>query len=405
MIKYSDTQLSDFVEIQQCCALENEDLLLAKARELLGASKKTPHVHTSSQDPKGIAKDALGIMQAFDDISGELALTGDTASKNQWGDNYKKHQRMLEESVKLAELGSKHIEGFYDNVVSRFGKDNVDWEKDKNLIADFAKANNRQEIVDQTAKASQKFTDLKNDTYSFQGQFAAAADKKGQAYSSELKKMNTERKNLQARLDSNRSSAAQIQNSVDRTAGPGFLLGWIVRGVLSLLGIGTFNMAGGRFAALQQEEQVLANNVSNMSSRLASLAQTWAVAHANFVTLEELLQSVNESASRTSFMQRMDLISNSISTLLSDMSAYKNAVAPGGALVKPVKKTAKYDISRIYGWSDGGGGAANFDNTRPDLNPDSPIATIFVVSGWVVDAVQMDPLFDVIMVRIEEPVK
>ncbi|KAG8695058.1 hypothetical protein FRC09_009416 [Ceratobasidium sp. 395] len=420
MVEYSDTQVSDFVEIQQCCALENEDLLLTKAGELLDASKKTPHVHTSSQDPKGIAKDALGVMQAFDDISGELALTGDTASKNQWDNNYRKYQSMLGETVKLAELGSKYIQGFYDTVVSRFGKDDVDWEKDKNLIADFVKANNGQEIVNRTAQASQKFTDLKNDTYSFQSQFAAAADRKGQAYSSQLKQMNTERKNLQARLDSNRSSAAQIQNSMNRTAGPGFLLGWIVRGVLSLLGIGTFNMAGGRLAALQQEEQglmrdkaaldqragalaqkesylaqtryavaVLADDVSDISGRLDSLAQTWAVAHANFVALGELLQSVNESASRTSFMRRMDLISKSTSTLLSDMSAYKNAIAPGGNLVRPVKKAAKYDISRIYGWSDMGGGAANFDDTRPDLNPDSPIATIYVASGWVVDAIHV----------------
>ncbi|KAG9091066.1 hypothetical protein FRC07_011940, partial [Ceratobasidium sp. 392] len=420
MVEYSNTELSDFVEIQQCCALENEDLLLAKAGELLDASKKTPHVHNPAQDPKGIAKDALGVMQAFDDISGELGATGDTASKNQWDNNYKKYQSMLEETVKLAEQGSKYIQGFYDTVVSRFSKDDVDWEKDKNLIADFVKANNGQDIVNRTAQASQKFTDLKNDTYSFQGQYAAAAEKKGQAYSSELKRMNAERKNLQSRIDSNRSSAAQIQNSMNRTAGPGFLLGWIVTGVMSLLGVGTFNMANSRLAGLQQEEQglmkdkaaldqragalaqkesylaqtryavsVLADDVSDISGRLDSLAHTWAVAHANFVALGELLQNVNESASRGSFMRRMGLISRSTSTLLADMNAYKNTVAPGGALVKPVKKTAKYDISRIYGWSDRGGGAANFDDTRPDLNPDSPTATIFIVSGWVVDAIHV----------------
>lgn len=368
MAAYNDTELSDFVELQQCCALEQQDLLLAKAGGLLDASIKTLHVHSPAEDPKGIAKDAAGVLQSFENISGQLGAAKETAFKAQWDSNYKSYQGMLENTVKLAEQGSKYIQGFYDVVVSRFGKDDVDWDKDKNLIADFLKANKGQEVVDQTAQASQKFTDLKNDTQSFHEQYAAAAAKKGQIYSTELKRMEDDRRKLQSRIDSNRASTTQIQNAMSKAAGPGFLLGWLVRNALSLLGIGTFDMAGNRLQALGREEQdlvkekaaldqratvlaakqpavaqtqhaisMLADDASDISGRLDSLAQTWAIAHANFVALGELLQSASGSASRSSFMRRLDLISKSTAMITNDMRAYTNSVAPNGVLVKPVK--------------------------------------------------------------------
>ncbi|KAG8736308.1 hypothetical protein FRC10_009470, partial [Ceratobasidium sp. 414] len=46
-----------------------------------------------------------------------------------------------------------------------------------------------------------------------------------------------------------------------------------------------------------------------------------------------------------------------------------------------------YDISRMYGGSDGGGGVSPFDDTQADLHPTMPIADIFVTCGWVVDGI------------------
>ncbi|KAG8739583.1 hypothetical protein FRC10_005411 [Ceratobasidium sp. 414] len=438
------SDLSAYVEIQNCCVLDNEDTVLSNAKDLLQSAKSTPHVHsTSPADDSGqIAKDAVGVLQAFEDISAELGATNDATFKGQWDSNYKTYNDLLQDTVKLADQGSKYIQSFYDTVVSRFGKDDVDWEKDKDLIADFVKKNGGQQIVDQTAQASQKFTDLKHSTQAFHEEYAANATKKGQAYNATLQQMDGDRRKLQARLDrydrlcppasqanslimgapdSNRTSAAQLRSSMRRTAGPGFLLGWLVRAVLSVLGIGTFNVANDRIGTLEREEQqlvneraaldrqadaiakqesavvqtrhavsVLADNVSDLSVRLTTLAQTWAEAHANFVALGQLLQNATGSLSRTSFMRRLDLIAESTSALTTNMRAYINGVAPGGVMVKPVKKERPptYDISRMYGGSDRGGGASAFDDTQADLHPTMSIADIFVVSGWVVDAIQ-----------------
>ncbi|KAG9076724.1 hypothetical protein FRC06_009348, partial [Ceratobasidium sp. 370] len=439
------SDLSVYVQVQNCCVLDHEDTVLAEAQGLLQSAKSAPHVHSTSpaDDSKQIARDAVGVLQAFEDISAELGVTNDVTFKTSWDNNYKTYRDLLQDTVKLAEQGSNYIQGFYDTVVSRFGKDDVDWEKDKDLIADFVKNNGGQQIVDQTAQASQKFTDLKHSTQAFHEQYAANATNKGQAYNATLKQMDDDRRKLQARIDrydnpclsvnqadslvmdvpySNRTSAAQLRSSMRRTAGPGFLLGWLVRAVLTVLGIGTFNMANDRIGSLEREEQqlvneraaldqradaiakqesalvqtrhavsVLADNVSDLSVRLSTLAQTWAEAHANFVALGQLLQNATESLSRASFMRRLNLIAESTSALTANMRAYINEVAPCGVMVKPVKKVRPptYDISRMYGGSDRGGGASAFDDTQADLHPTMSIADIFVVSGWVVDAIHV----------------
>ncbi|QRV80671.1 hypothetical protein RhiJN_08686 [Ceratobasidium sp. AG-Ba] len=178
-------------------------------------------------------------------------------------------------------------------------------------------------------------------------------------------------------------------------------------------------MASARLGALQQEEQglvkeraalgqradvlakestlvqtrhavsVLADNVSDISGRLDSLANTWAVAHAKFVEPGKLLQNIDKSTSRSAFMWRIGLIAKQTVTLTTDIREYMYAVAPGGVLVKPVTKVRapSYDVSRMYGWSDRGGGAVEFDDTRVDLHATMPIAEIYVNSGWVVDGV------------------
>ncbi|KAG8685151.1 hypothetical protein FRC08_013272, partial [Ceratobasidium sp. 394] len=189
-----------------------------------------------------------------------------------------------------------------------------------------------------------------------------------------------------------------------RAAGPGFLLGWLIRGVLSLLGIGTFNVAGGRLGALESEEQkllneraaidrqaeaffkqesalaqtrygvsVLADNMSDISGRLDILAQTWAEANRNFVELGELLKLASETPSRGAFMGRLNLTAESTSALTANMRAYINDVAPGGVLVKP----QIYIRSRFMGAT----GTVTFDDTKDDLHPTMSIATIFMVVG------------------------
>ncbi|KAG9096336.1 hypothetical protein FRC06_008760 [Ceratobasidium sp. 370] len=413
MADIGDSDLAAYVEIQSCCILEQEDTVLAKAQELLRSSKSTPHVHNVSpaEDSRQVAKDAVGVLQAFENISAELGTTNDAAFKKQWDDNYKAYRELLEDTVKLAEQGSKYIQSFYDTVVARFGKDDVDWEKDKNLIADFVKANGGEKIVEQTTRASQKFADLKYNTQSFHEQYADNATKKGQVYNAKLKEINTNRSRVQARIDSptntwdsTRTSAAQLRGSMSRAAGPGFLLGWLVRGVLALLGIGTFNMAGSRLGALEREEQqllsekaaidqqadallkqesalaqtrygvsVLADNMSDISGRLDVLAQTWAEANRNFVEMGELLKLASESPSRGAFMGRLNLIAESTSTLTANMRAYMDDVAPGGVLVKP----QMYIRSRFIGTT----GTITFDDTKDDLHPTGPIATIFMVVG------------------------
>ncbi|KAG8685152.1 hypothetical protein FRC08_013273 [Ceratobasidium sp. 394] len=158
MADISDSDLAACVEIQGCCVLEQEDTVIAKAQELLRSSKSTPHIHNASpaEDSHQIAKDAVGVLQAFENISADLGTTSDAAFKKQWGDNYEAYRELLGDTVKLVEEGSKYIQSFYDTVVARFGKDDVDWEKDKNLIADFVKANGGDSIAEKTARASQR---------------------------------------------------------------------------------------------------------------------------------------------------------------------------------------------------------------------------------------------------------
>ncbi|KAG8681643.1 hypothetical protein FRC11_000832 [Ceratobasidium sp. 423] len=254
MADISDTELAAYVELHNCCVQDNEDAILTKAEEL---SRSAPHVHdiAPEDDSKKIAKDALGILQAFEDISSELGVTNDASFKNKWDENYKNYRGMLEDTVKLAQQGSEYIQSFNDQVLSRFSEDGVNWEKDRDLIAGFLKNKEGEQLMKQTAEASQKFTDLKYDTEAFHEMYADNATKKGQAYNVKLKEMDDNRRRIQSQIDSNRASSAQLRSSMRRTAGPGFLLGRLVRAVLSILGINTFNRADGRITQLEREEQ------------------------------------------------------------------------------------------------------------------------------------------------------
>ncbi|KAG8701205.1 hypothetical protein FRC11_012380, partial [Ceratobasidium sp. 423] len=309
---------------------------------------------------------------------------------------------------------------FNDQVLSRFSEDGVNWEQDRDLIADFLKNKEGEQLMKQTAEASQKFTDLKYDTEAFHEMYADNATKKGQAYNAKLKEMDDNRRRIQSQIDSNRASSARLRSSMRRTAGPGFLLGRLVRAVLSILGINTFNRADGRITELEREEQelvnkraaidsqadglakqesalaqtrhavsVLADNVSDISGRLNTLANTWSEIRFNIIRLGELLEDATEIKRQDvskDFMRRVRLIKEATSGLSANMQAYMNGVAPGGVIPQPVKrKPPTYDISRMYGNSDGGGGVQAFNDAQPDLDPAMSISEIRIFSGWVVD--------------------
>jgi len=142
MADIDDSDLAAYVEIQNCCVLEQEGFVLTKAQELLRSEKSAPHAHDviPADDSKQISQDAVGVLQAFENIGSELNFTNDTNLKKQWDDNYATYRNLLGDTVSLAEQGSKYIQSFYNTVVARFSRDDVDWEKDKNLIADFIKA-------------------------------------------------------------------------------------------------------------------------------------------------------------------------------------------------------------------------------------------------------------------------
>ncbi|KDN37497.1 hypothetical protein RSAG8_10096, partial [Rhizoctonia solani AG-8 WAC10335] len=420
MAEVNDTELAAYVEMHKCCVEDNEDTILANAEDLLYSSKSTPHVHNVSpaDDSQKIAKDAFGVLQAFEDISGELGVTNDATVKQQWDANAKNYRGMLEDTVKLAQEGSKYIQYLNDTLVlSNISEVSPDWEKNRELIASFIKNSEGEKFMKQTAEASQKFTDLKYDTQSFHNTYADNATKKGQAYNVKLKELDDNRRSIQSQIDSNRASSAQLRGSMQRTAGPGFLLGWLVRAVLSLLGVNTFNRGNSRIAELESQEQelvkkrtavdsqadglakqesalmqtrhavsVLADNVSDISGRLNTLAQTWSEIHFNIVRLGEMLNDAASDGDQYTFMRRMRLIQDSTSSLTANLQAYINGIAPGGVIPQPVKKKPPtYDISRMYGNSDGGGGVQAFNDAQPDLDPAMSISEIRIVSGWVVD--------------------
>jgi hypothetical protein len=87
-------------------------------------------------------------------------------------------------------------------------------------------------------------------------------------------------------------------------------------------------------------------------------------------------------------MMRIELIKESTSSLKDNFQSYINGVAPGGVIPQPIKKSPAYDISRMYGNSDGGGGVQAFNDAQPDLDPTMSISEINIVSGWVVDGFQ-----------------
>ncbi|CAE6458505.1 unnamed protein product [Rhizoctonia solani] len=419
MADISDTELAAYVELHNCCVQDNEDAILTKTEELLGSSKSTPHVHSigPEDDSQQIAKDALGVLQDFEDIGSELAVTNDASFKKKWDENAKSYRGTLEGTVKLAKQGSAFVQSFNDQVLSHFSEDGVNWENDRDRIADFLKNGELEKLMEQTAEASQKFTDLKYDTQAFHEMYADNATKKGQAYNAKLKEMDDNRRNIQSQIDRNRASSAQLQGSMRRAAGPGFLLGRLVRAVLSILGINTFNRADGRITQLQREEQelvnkraaidnqadglakqesalsqtrhavsVLADKVSDMSGRLNTLANTWAEIRFNIVRLAELLQDATEIKRQDDFVRRVKLVKQAMSGLSANMQTYIKGVAPGGVIPQPVKKKAPtYDISRMYGNSDGAGGVQAFNDAQPDLDPVMSISEIRIVSGWVVD--------------------
>ncbi|CAE6468401.1 unnamed protein product [Rhizoctonia solani] len=421
MAAVNDTELAAYIELHKCCVEDNEEAILAKGEELLLASKSTPHVHDTqpspSEDSQKIAKDAFGVLQAFEDISGEIGVTNDAAVKNQWDQHARNYRATLESTVKLAQQGTTYMQKLYDEVLSKIDDTDADWEKNKDLIEEFMKANPGESIMKQTAEASQKFTDIKYNTQAFHSTYADTAARKGQAYNARLKQMDDNRRNLQSQINSNRASASQLRGSMRRTAGPGFLFGWLVKAVLSILGINTFNTANSRVAQLQSEEQelikkrdaidgqadalakqesaliqtqhavsVVADKVSDVSGRLDAMARTWAEIHSTFIELGVMLKNATTSKSRVTFMARIRLIKESTSALTANMQAYIKGVAPGGVIPQPVKKRPLvYDISRMYGNSDGAGGVQAFNDALADLEPTMSISEITIPSGWVVD--------------------
>ncbi|GAB1522869.1 hypothetical protein RhiTH_005994 [Rhizoctonia solani] len=397
MAGVSDTELSAYVELHDCCIQDQEVTVVTKGNELLRSSKSATHVHDVSpaDDSQKIAKDAFGVLQAFEDISGEIGVTNDAAVKKQWDDNYKKYRTMLENTVKLAEQGSKYIQSFYDKVIANLSDNGSDWQNDKKLIADFIKNDKEGEkFIEQITNASQEFTNLKYSTQAFHQTYADNANKKGQAYNAKLKEMDDNRRNIQSQIDSNRAS---------------------------LLGVNAFNQANSRVAELEREEQelvkkraaidnqadslakqesaliktrhavsVVADNVSDISGRLTGLAETWSGIRFSFVKLGIMLENVGYSTSQETFMARIQMIKESTSSLKDNFQSYINGVAPGGVIPQPVKKKPPtYDISRMYGNSDGGGGVQAFNDAQPDIDPAMPIAEIRIASGWVVDAIQL----------------
>ncbi|CAE6433905.1 unnamed protein product [Rhizoctonia solani] len=404
MAQVSDPELSAYVELHDCCIQDQEGTVLTKANELLRSSKSTPHVHNVSpaDDSQKIGKDAFAVLQAFEDISAEIGMTNDAAVKKEWDNNYK------------ASIQS----GFNDKVIANLSENGKNWQDDKKLIADFIKNDKDGEnFIDQIGKASQKFTDLKYDTQAFHKTYADNATKKGQAYNAKLKEMDDNRRSIQSQIDSNRASSAQLRNSMRRTAGPGFFFGWLVRTVLSMLGVNAFNQANSRVTELEREEQelvnkraaidaqanglakqesalaqtrhavsVVADNVSDISGRLNTLAETWSGIRSSFIKLGMMLEFASDSMSQDTFMMRIELIKGSTSSLKDNFQSYINGVAPGGVIPQPIKKPPPtYDISPMYGNSDGGGGVQAFNDAQPDLDPAMSISEIRIFSGWVVD--------------------
>ncbi|KAF8686358.1 hypothetical protein RHS04_00146 [Rhizoctonia solani] len=420
MATVGDPELAAYVEMHKCCVEAEEAAVLAKVDEMLST---TPHSHTHdaspAEDAQKIADDALGLLFNFEEIGAELALTNDGQFKKEWDDAYQEFRKGLEEAVKLAEMGKKYLLDFNEKVVSRFSEGNVDWEKDKDLVADFVKENGGEELVRQSRMVEDKFKEIKYAIEWFESMYGEKTEEKGVAYNAKVKQIDQERRNIQSQIESNRSASAQLQGAMGRTAGPGCLLVRIVRAVITLL-FGrrnrVFSAANNRVSQLQREEQdllaqraavdrranelvkdaaaltqtrhamsVLVDNVGDMTGRLGTLASSWSQINQQFEYMGEMLKVATDSKSQDTFARRMSNIGKSTSFLTANMDAWTKGIAPDGVLAKPKKKPSSYDISNSYGGSDG----VAFNDARPELDSAISIASIKVVRSAGIDGLHV----------------
>ncbi|KAF8754624.1 hypothetical protein RHS01_05926 [Rhizoctonia solani] len=362
------------------------------------------HIHDASpaEDAQKIADDALGLLFNFEEIGAELALTNDGQFKKEWDDAYQEFRKGLEEAVKLAEMGKKYLLDFNEKVVSRFSEGNVDWEKDKDLVADFVKENGGEELVRQSRMVEDKFKEIKYAIEWFESMYGEKTEEKGVAYNAKVKQIDQERRNIQSQIESNRSASAQLQGAMGRTAGPGCLLVRIVRAVITLL-FGrrnrVFSAANNRVSQLQREEQDLlaqraavdrrANELVKDAAALTQTRHAMSVLVDNVGDMTGRLGTLASSWSQT-FARRMSNIGKSTSFLTANMDAWTKGIAPDGVLAKPKKKPSSYDISNSYGGSDG----VAFNDARPELDSAISIASIKVVRSAGIDGLQHTPIED-----------
>ncbi|CAE6469727.1 unnamed protein product [Rhizoctonia solani] len=293
MATVGDPELAAYVEMHKCCVEAEEAAVLAKVDEMLST---TPHSHTHdaspAEDAQKIADDALGLLFNFEEIGAELALTNDGQFKKEWDDAYQEFRKGLEEAVKLAEMGKKYLLDFNEKVVSRFSEGNVDWEKDKDLVADFVKLFGRRNRV-----------------------FSAANNRVSQ--------LQREEQDLLAQ-----------RAAVDRRANE------LVKDAAAL-------------TQTRHAMSVLVDNVGDMTGRLGTLASSWSQINQQFEYMGEMLKVATDSKSQDTFARRMSNIGKSTSFLTANMDAWTKGIAPDGVLAKPKKKPSSYDISNSYGGSDG----------------------------------------------------
>ncbi|KAF8686931.1 hypothetical protein RHS03_10034, partial [Rhizoctonia solani] len=420
MTTITDSELCIYIEFNENRVQDQEATFLSKANGQLGSANPNPGGQNVSpaDDWQKIAKDALAVLQSFEDVSSEIGSTNGAAVKKQWDTHYASYRNMLEDTLRLAQQGSAYLKSFNDGVLAKLSPNGTDWAKDKALLDNFLKNDKEgRTMVTQANAAIQKFATVKAAIETFRNIYPNNAGNNGQAYSSKLKELNDSRGAIQSQINSNRVSSAQIRTSMQRTAGPGFLQGWLTRSSLSVmtiiyvqanqtltdsyqtLGADVFNQANNRVAQREREEQdlvkkrdaidsqgnslvknetpfgqvryaalVTVDKVSDISGRLTVLAQTWA----------EIV------------MQRMGLLKKAVPLLQTDFRKFIDALAPKGVIPQPdKKKPLTFDGSNMFGNSLQGGVVTLFDDTNPGIDPTKPIAEIRIVEGFFINGLHV----------------
>ncbi|KAG5634325.1 hypothetical protein H0H81_002393 [Sphagnurus paluster] len=314
-----------------------------------------------SSDPHQLGTDAVGVAQSFDHAENELQTVDQANPGRKWQpewDGYRlRYYGLIHDTTALATLASQYLNDFKHLVSDKFNPDVAAWEANRALITNFIKDPRGQQILQSTAASSQGFTDLRRSVEAFKDQFSAFEVVQKADFDIRTKQLQGDIDALQAEIAKSQSTAAQLERAIKSALGINPLLSWLIAQILSGLGVSSVDQArrlldqtykeeaelrdkknavdaeardvNQRSATLQQVQHalaVLANDVTDIASRLDRFAQSWSDTCHDISLLEAEMTNASDSASKTSFAARVKLLGESTTVLSAAMDAYVAAI-------------------------------------------------------------------------------